>query len=449
MIASASSAITHLHSSVSSHAMYSSSSKIGNMTWTWSSPTVSGQIPSPRVGASITYLNLKGKRICVLFGGASHEEGFKNDVHVLDIKSMTWSAINVTGPSYPAPRYEHCASAARFGTRNECVWIFGGSSETGLLNDSWILDIENKIWIKLSPTGTLPSPRNVQSCGRVVGEEGSPDKFYIFAGGDVGEEPVNDVGVYCFSLDVKQPLWTLLSPPINAKTPKHQTPSPRLGHSTVLVPAATVSTHRTITSNRLLIWGGAVAGGGADAVAGGGGGDAGWIFDIDTCLWSVVPQHQQNEKHQMEASRVPDARYGHGAAVFRVKATSATETEEENGEKIKVDIRRDKGPGQDTKRMVMVVFGGMCKVGQPRVFDGLWGFDMDTLTWEKIDVVGQPPLGSPSGRLDFASCVVAPATSADSSDGGGEGDDQNECWIVLGGMDFGQIHDELFMLSIA
>jgi hypothetical protein len=62
------------------------------------------------------------------------------------IGSMTWSALAIAASDtdgIPAPRYEHCASMVRFGSdyMRECVWIFGGSSEDGLLNDSWILDI--------------------------------------------------------------------------------------------------------------------------------------------------------------------------------------------------------------------------------------------------------------------------------------------------------------------
>jgi hypothetical protein len=58
----------------------------------------------------------------------------------------------------------------------------------------------NRQWVKLATKGSTPSPRNVQSCGRIQGDGAIPDKLYVFGGGGVGQDPVPDAGVYCLVL---------------------------------------------------------------------------------------------------------------------------------------------------------------------------------------------------------------------------------------------------------
>jgi hypothetical protein len=52
-------------------------------TATWFAPFTAGHIPSPRVGATLTYAS--EKESCIMFGGASHEDGFTNDLFAFNL----------------------------------------------------------------------------------------------------------------------------------------------------------------------------------------------------------------------------------------------------------------------------------------------------------------------------------------------------------------------------
>ncbi|MCH91669.1 acyl-CoA-binding domain protein, partial [Trifolium medium] len=65
----------------------------------------SGSVPVARVGQSAT---LVGSRV-ILFGGEDRSRKLLNDVHVLDLESMTWDMIK-TSQTPPAPRYDHAAA---------------------------------------------------------------------------------------------------------------------------------------------------------------------------------------------------------------------------------------------------------------------------------------------------------------------------------------------------
>ncbi len=102
-------------------------------------------IPSPRVGHSLT--SFKGGKKIILFGGASFEEGYSNDVWIFDSEKQDWQLMNMSISSkernekgelqFPSPRYEHSAQLIA----EDHLAIFGGCSDDGLLNDLWLLDL--------------------------------------------------------------------------------------------------------------------------------------------------------------------------------------------------------------------------------------------------------------------------------------------------------------------
>ncbi|RVW97733.1 Acyl-CoA-binding domain-containing protein 6 [Vitis vinifera] len=93
----------------------------------------SGKVPVARGGQSVT---LVGSRL-IMFGGEDRSRHLLNDVHVLDLDTMTWDVVEAT-QTPPAPRFDHTAAvhAERY------LLIFGGCSHSIFFNDLHILDLQ-------------------------------------------------------------------------------------------------------------------------------------------------------------------------------------------------------------------------------------------------------------------------------------------------------------------
>ncbi|CAL5209047.1 unnamed protein product [Lathyrus oleraceus] len=129
----------------------------------------SGSVPVPRVGQSAT---LVGSRV-ILFGGEDRSRKLLNDVHVLDLESMTWDILK-TSQTPPAPRYDHVA--AMHGERY--LMIFGGCSHSVFFNDLHLLDLQTMEWSQPQSQGDLVSPR-AGHAGITIDES-----WFIVGGGD-------------------------------------------------------------------------------------------------------------------------------------------------------------------------------------------------------------------------------------------------------------------------
>ncbi|KAL2324959.1 hypothetical protein Fmac_024017 [Flemingia macrophylla] len=151
----------------------------------------SGSVPVARVGQSAT---LVGSKV-ILFGGEDMNRKLLNDVHVLDLESMTWEMIKTTQKP-PAPRYDH--SAAIQGERY--LLIFGGCSHSVFFNDLHLLDMQTMEWSQPQTQGDLVSPR----AGHVgVNIDGS---WFIVGGGD------NRSGCpETLVLDMSKLVWSVLA----------------------------------------------------------------------------------------------------------------------------------------------------------------------------------------------------------------------------------------------
>ncbi|KAL9318075.1 hypothetical protein ACSQ67_014592 [Phaseolus vulgaris] len=129
----------------------------------------SGNVPVARVGQSAT---LVGSRV-ILFGGEDMNRKLLNDVHVLDLESMTWEMIE-TIQTPPSPRYDHAASIQ--GERY--LLIFGGCSHSVFFNDLHLLDMQTMEWSQPQTQGDLVSPR-AGHAGVTIDES-----WFIVGGGD-------------------------------------------------------------------------------------------------------------------------------------------------------------------------------------------------------------------------------------------------------------------------
>ncbi|XP_059669143.1 acyl-CoA-binding domain-containing protein 5-like [Cornus florida] len=100
----------------------------------------SGKVPVARGGQSVT---LVGSKI-IMFGGEDSQRRLLNDVHVLDLETMIWCALE-TVQTPPVPRFDHIAAvhAERY------LLIFGGCSHSIFFNDLHVLDLQTMDWTQM------------------------------------------------------------------------------------------------------------------------------------------------------------------------------------------------------------------------------------------------------------------------------------------------------------
>ncbi|XP_020887907.1 acyl-CoA-binding domain-containing protein 4 isoform X2 [Arabidopsis lyrata subsp. lyrata] len=138
-------------------------------TSTWSMLQTYGKPPVSRGGQSVT---LVGKTL-VIFGGQDAKRSLLNDLHILDLDTMTWDEIDAVGVS-PSPRSDHAAAvhAERY------LLIFGGGSHATCFDDLHVLDLQTMEWSRPAQQGDAPTPR-AGHAGVTIGEN-----WFIVGGGD-------------------------------------------------------------------------------------------------------------------------------------------------------------------------------------------------------------------------------------------------------------------------
>ncbi|KAK3041978.1 hypothetical protein RJ639_002286 [Escallonia herrerae] len=138
-------------------------------TCTWSILKTYGKPPVSRGGQSVT---LVGTTL-VIFGGQDAKRSLLNDLHILDLETMTWDEMDALGVP-PSPRSDHAAAvhAERY------LLLFGGGSHATCFNDLHVLDLQTMEWSRPTQQGEIPSPR-AGHAGVTVGES-----WFIVGGGD-------------------------------------------------------------------------------------------------------------------------------------------------------------------------------------------------------------------------------------------------------------------------
>ncbi|VAH97445.1 unnamed protein product [Triticum turgidum subsp. durum] len=122
-----------------------------------------------RGGQSVT---LVGTTL-VVFGGEDAKRCLLNDLHILDLETMTWDDVDAIGTP-PAPRSDHVAACHA----DRYLLIFGGGSHATCFNDLHVLDLQTMEWSRPKQQGPIPSPR-AGHAGATVGEN-----WYIVGGGN-------------------------------------------------------------------------------------------------------------------------------------------------------------------------------------------------------------------------------------------------------------------------
>lgn len=124
-------------------------------TMTWHTPQVTGDIPLPRCGHKMTTIDGK----LYLFGGGNGDGWTRkfNDVHVFDPISNAWTEMKTTGVAADSTTFASVWSFGRF------LFVFGGGKFTDtstVTNEVFTLDTVTCHWTKQSVQGTPPTARD-------------------------------------------------------------------------------------------------------------------------------------------------------------------------------------------------------------------------------------------------------------------------------------------------
>ncbi|KAM0948591.1 putative kelch-type beta propeller [Dioscorea sansibarensis] len=134
----------------------------------WSCIEAKGDIPAARSGHTV----IRAGPVLILFGGEDTKGRKLNDLHMFDLKSLTWLPLHYTGTG-PSPRSNHAATLYD----DRILLVFGGQAKSKILNDLYSLDFETMVWSRIKVKGHHPSPR-AGCCGALCGT-----KWYIAGGG--------------------------------------------------------------------------------------------------------------------------------------------------------------------------------------------------------------------------------------------------------------------------
>lgn len=131
----------------------------------------------------------------MVFGGEGHGRSLLNDLHILDLETMTWDEFETTGTP-PSPRSEH--AAACFAERY--LLIFGGGSHSTCFSDLHLLDTQTMEWSRPKQQGVTPESR-AGHAGVTIGE------YWFITGGGNSRKGVSDTLV----LNLSTYEWSVLT----------------------------------------------------------------------------------------------------------------------------------------------------------------------------------------------------------------------------------------------
>ncbi|MQL86979.1 hypothetical protein Taro_019514 [Colocasia esculenta] len=152
-------------------------------THNYSAVSTHGKVPSARGGQSVTLVGSK----LIMFGGEDRSRHLLNDLHILDLETMTWDEVEASQNS-PAPRFDHTTAVHA----DRYLMVFGvekskeGKDSTTsplvlvplpvFMDDTTVLLLME--WSEPQTQGDLVTPR-AGHAGIAVGET-----WYIVGGGD-------------------------------------------------------------------------------------------------------------------------------------------------------------------------------------------------------------------------------------------------------------------------
>ena len=75
------------------------------------------------------------------------------------------------------------------------LYVFGGKSRRGMLNDMWMINLEDLVWTEIQALGEKPNP--ISNFSQIDGQDADGNRaLYIFGGTYTGASAGNDVYSY-------------------------------------------------------------------------------------------------------------------------------------------------------------------------------------------------------------------------------------------------------------
>eukprot|EP00007_Cunea_sp_BSH-02190019_P004525 CAMPEP_0174240368 /NCGR_PEP_ID=MMETSP0417-20130205/18519_1 /TAXON_ID=242541 /ORGANISM="Mayorella sp, Strain BSH-02190019" /LENGTH=994 /DNA_ID=CAMNT_0015319451 /DNA_START=447 /DNA_END=3431 /DNA_ORIENTATION=- len=127
-------------------------SMVGDDTLSWEKISAKGELPMPRSGHTMSFVNNK----VIVFGGQTGS-GFLNDVRVLNLDSWQWSDPykGEIPANVPSVRAEHSATIV-----GGLVFIFGGVQKNGsAMRDMYSLNSDTFAWECANAPGSMVTPQ--------------------------------------------------------------------------------------------------------------------------------------------------------------------------------------------------------------------------------------------------------------------------------------------------
>lgn len=172
-----------------------------NPLYTWEKESdMQGLIPTPRGGHSSVLIG----RLIYIFGGCNATQFCHNDLHTYNTKTKVWDRLNSTG-TIPIARGDH--SAVLLGTK---MIVFGGSSKGLEFNDLYEYNAVTDHWVNLLPDSDKPQGRSGAACAL------DADGNIFIVGGYSSQGYLNDVWVYSKTSNK----WTKFQTSGDAPTPR-------------------------------------------------------------------------------------------------------------------------------------------------------------------------------------------------------------------------------------
>ncbi|CAG9318579.1 unnamed protein product [Blepharisma stoltei] len=135
-----------------------------------------------------------------VFGGYYQLDSEYNDLWVFNVTTSLWRRLAAADDVYPASRYNGGSFAD---LSANILYVFGGMTESGLLNDLWSFQMESCMWNKIITSGDIPYPRSRFAYTSYI--SGGVLFFAVF-GGLTSIESDNEL----FTLDTSKWVWTNL-----------------------------------------------------------------------------------------------------------------------------------------------------------------------------------------------------------------------------------------------
>ncbi|GAB4365819.1 MAG: hypothetical protein OHK0021_09400 [Bryobacter sp.] len=277
-------------------------------------------------------------------------------------QNLEWRQLPANNGPQPSARFDGTIAVD---TRNNHLYLFGGTDATGDVNDLWRYDLASRQWSAISPAGALPPARH----GHTLNYDPASHRLFVIAG--QARSFFGDVWAY----DIAANRWTELAR-------SGAGPSSRYSHSTVL----------DAKRNRLVFSHGFTSDRGRF--------DDTWAFDLATNQWSdITPSGSKPLRrclHHAVINPARDEMYLYGGCSSGAGACPQADlwvldltrnTWREVGLNPRPAGRQWYGISWDEARSRIVIFGGS---GFGSLGDA-WEYDPAANRWEMLIAANQNP----------------------------------------------------------